>query len=332
MGHLNKKYMLCLHQLSEGIEFSEALRKHKFDCVDYIKAQQHKQISKYPVKRPADKLEIVYADNCGPMQTQDFWGHTYFMTIVYAKTRFKWTYLMLKKNDFPGIFVKWKSWVECQFNTKIKQLHTDGGGEFMDTNFQLFLSNQGMEHVVIPPYSPNMNGNAEIWNKVIVQTVSAMLHTTNLDIVFWGQASLAATYLINRSPTKGLALQKTPYEALYRVKPYLGHIRIWGCRAYAHIPKESQKRKKWDLHTRECLLMGFYDSENMFKLYNIAANGIIKCRDVIFFEEVLGHSKFQRIPLQKSHDILGEVFVPQTSESMTESVSLDDEHSCALSL
>ena len=56
--------------------------------------------------------------------------------------------------------------------------------------------------------------------------------------------------------------------------------------------------------------MGFYDLENMFKLYDIAANGIIKCRDMIFFEEVFGYSKFQHIPLQKSHNILGKVFVP----------------------
>ena len=62
----------------------------------------------------------------------------------------------------------------------------------MDTNFQLFLSNQGIEYVVTLLYSPDINGNLEIWNKVIVQTASAILHTMNLDIVFWGQVSLAA--------------------------------------------------------------------------------------------------------------------------------------------
>ena len=100
MGHLNKKYMLRLRQLSEGIEFGEAPRKHKFDCVDCIKAQQHKQISKYPVRRPADKLEIVYADICGPMQTPDFWGHTYFMTIICARHVSSGLTLCLRKMIF----------------------------------------------------------------------------------------------------------------------------------------------------------------------------------------------------------------------------------------
>lgn len=139
-----------------------------------------------------------------------------------------------------------------------------------------------------------MNRACEVWNRVIVQSASAMLHTTDLPINFWGQAALCAVYLLNRSPTKGLQLKQTPYEALYGQKPYIGHIRTWGCRAYAHITKESNKQKKWDSHSRECILMGFYDSENMFKLYNVDNNAIIKIRDVIFFEHTLGHDRFKR--------------------------------------
>lgn len=40
--------------------------------------------------------------------------------------------------------------------------------------------------------------------------------------------------------------------------------------------------------------MGFYDFENVFKLYDVEANAIIKVRDVIFFENILGHDKFNR--------------------------------------
>ena len=137
-----------------------------------------------------------------------------------------------------------------------------------------------------------MNGACKVWNRVIVHTASAMLLAANLPISLWGQESLCAIYLLNRSPTKGLHLRCTPYEVLHGQKPYIGHICTWGCRAYAHIPKEL--RKKWDSHSRECLLMGFYDSENLFQLYDIAANSIIKVRDVIFFEDILGHDKFQQ--------------------------------------
>ena len=175
---------------------------------------------------------------------------------------------MFKKDDIPTTFITFKSWVERQFSTPIKNLHTDGGGEFKAGFFQNWLRTEGIEHNTTPSYSPDMNGGCEVWNRVIVHAASAMLLAANLPLSFWGQAALCATYLLNRSPTKGL--RTTPYEALHGQKPYIGHIRTWGCRAYAHIPKDL--RMKWDSYSREYLLMGFYESENVFKLYDIHAN------------------------------------------------------------
>lgn len=43
--------------------------------------------------------------------------------------------------------------------------------------------------------------------------------------------------------------------------------------------------------------MGFSETENLFKLYDVDANFIIKVRDVIFSEEVLGHDKFRRLSM-----------------------------------
>ena len=41
----------------------------------------------------------------------------------------------------------------------------------------------------------------------------------------------AATYILNRTPTPRLN-GKTPFEMLYRKKPSLSHLHIYGCRAY----------------------------------------------------------------------------------------------------
>jgi len=257
------------------------------------------------------------------MQQNDFWGHRYFSLVVCGRSKYKWLYLLLKKSDIQLIFRRWKSWAERQYDVKVKLLHTDGGGEFQDTEFQAWLVGEGIEHVTTPPYCPDMNGACEVWNRVIVQTASAMLMTANMPLSFWGQASLYATYLLNRSPSKGLKLKSTPYEKLHSQRPYLGHIRTWGCRAYAYV--DSTKRKKWDSHSRECLLMGYYESENVFKLYDISANSMIKVRDVIFFEEILGHEKFQRtIKLTPGNDITGAA-MPPDSEFDVEHLPLDDE-------
>ena len=334
LGHLNRKYVSALKNLSDRMDFGPP-HKHTIDCSDCLKANQRRQISRMPTRKPDSVLDIVHADICGPMQENDFWGHRYFLLLVCAKCRYKWTYLLFKKDDAMLQLRKWKAWAECQFSVRVKVLHTDGGGEFNSSASQEWYAAEGIEHVITPPYSPDMNGGCEVWNRVIVQTASAMLHTALLPLSFWGQAVLCATYLLNRSPTKGLQLKQTPFEALYHQKPYLGHIRIWGCRAYAHIPKE-QKRKKWDSHCRECLLMGFYDSENVFKLYDINANSIIKVRDVVFFEDVLGHDKFRQHLLPLDRNILGELppdgdhILDDLDDPYIEDVNPDPDHLATL--
>lgn len=108
----------------------------------------------------------------------------------------------------------------------------------------------------------------------------------------------------------------TSFEALYSHWPYVGHFRIWGCRAYAHIP--DKKRKKLDPNHKEYLIMGYTDTENMFKLYNIVNRTIIKLRDVIFFEYILGHLDISKTAcLAPSKNILNQL--------IEEPASLDNE-------
>ena len=56
-----------------------------------------------------------------------------------------------------------------------------------------------------------------------------------------------AAYLRNRSPTKAVN-EMTPYEAWTGGKPQVDHLRIFGCQAFVHIPKD--ERKKLDSNQR----------------------------------------------------------------------------------
>ena len=285
------------------MEFGEP-RKYKFDCEDCVKATQRRQISRFPTTPVQECLEVVYSDICGPMHVPDFWGHKYFCSFLCAKSRFKWVYLMKKKDEVLGLFITWKAYVERRFNCKVRAYRTDGGGEYCSKHAEDYYKSEGIEHFTTQPYSSEMNGDAEVFMRIIVYTAFSMLITANLRLDFWGQAVLCANYLLNRTPTKGLKLAMTLYEALLKTKPYLGHLRIWGCRVYAHIP--DKKRKKLDPHSRECLLMGYYDSENVFKLFDIEAKAMIKCRDAIFFEDILGHKDYTKGGLAVGKNILNE--------------------------
>lgn len=73
-----------------------------------------------------------------------------------------------------------KSLVANQFNAKIQTLRTDGGGEFVNTNFKSFCLEHGIQHQLSCPYSPQQNGVAERKQRQIVESGLSMLHHSNL--------------------------------------------------------------------------------------------------------------------------------------------------------
>ena len=62
-----------------------------------------------------------------------------------------------------------------------------------------------------------------------------------------------ACYLVNRSPSSALE-DKTPQEVWTSKKPSLSHLRVFGCDAYVHVPKE--ERTKLDNKSKGASLLG----------------------------------------------------------------------------
>ena len=54
------------------------------------------------------------------------------------------------------------------------------------------------------------------------------------------EKGLPTIYLINRCPTKSVH-DKIPLEAWSRNRWTIDHLRLFGCVAYAHVPKEQKK-------------------------------------------------------------------------------------------
>eukprot|EP00253_Pinus_taeda_P035283 PITA_35283 len=88
-----------------------------------------------------------------------------------------------------------------------------------------------------------------------------MLQGKGISNGLWAEAINTAVYLKNRSPTKCLGF-KTPFEALFGLKPTVDHLRIFGSKAFAHVPKPD--RKKLDPKALKCIFIedGKKDSDD----------------------------------------------------------------------
>jgi len=92
-----------------------------------------------------------------------------------------------------------------------------------------------------------------------------MLQGKGLSNGSWAEAINTAVYLKNMNPTKCLNF-KTPFEAFYGYKPAANHLRVFGSKVFAHIPKDD--RKKSNPKAMKCIFVGHYTEFKAYKLFN----------------------------------------------------------------
>ena len=63
--------------------------------------------------------------------------------------------------------------------------------------------------------------------RTINEKARTLISDAQLNKVFWGEAVLTATYLINRIPTKALKYNKTAYELWHGKKAQLKNLKIF---------------------------------------------------------------------------------------------------------
>ena len=114
--------------------------------------------------------------------------------------------------------------------------------------------------------------------KTLIEKGRSILSEVGLLQKFWAEAIATTCYLINRSPTSTL-VDKTPMEAWSGHKPSLRHLRVFGCKAYAHVQKK--KRTKLDNKSIKCIFIGYSNGVNGYKLSDPILQKVFYCRSVV---------------------------------------------------
>ena len=190
---------------------------------------------------------------------------------------------MLKnKNETLVVFKKFKISVEVEKDKKIKSFRIDRGGEFISTAFKDYYEKEGMKRFLTAPFSPQQNGVVERRNRTVVEMARCMLKSKEMPAKFWEEAVKTAVYILNRSPTKGVA-DGAPYQAWFDKIPKVHHFKIFGClvhakNTYSHLPKLVDRSVK-------TIMSGYEDGTKAYILLDPQKNKIMVSRDVLFEEE-----------------------------------------------
>jgi hypothetical protein len=160
------------------------------------------------------------------------------------------------------------------------------GREYKSGDFIKYCKDHGIVQQFTVPHTPQQNGVAERKNKTLVECACSKMKGKNLSNTFWAEAINAADYLKNGSPTRCLD-NITPFEALYGFKPAVHNLKVFGCRAFAHIPKENGK--KLDAKAIKCIFIEYCFEFKAYKLFDPSTHKVFVSRDVFFHKQEVGN-------------------------------------------
>ena len=190
---------------------------------------------------------------------------------------------MKSKDETLDAFKKFVARAENELGKHVVRFRSDGGGEYYSKEFAAFCAEKGIVQEKTNPDTPQQNGVAERKNQTLNNKARSMLAGAGLTALFWVSAIQHANWITNRSPTRAIPEDKTPFEAFYNQKPSLLSLREYGCQAWVQIPKKH--RAKFDHQSIQCQYLGFAKGKKAFLLFDPANRRIIESRDVKFHED-----------------------------------------------
>jgi histone deacetylase 1/2 len=127
-------------------------------------------------------FEIIHCDLWGPAPITSYYGYNYYITFVDTYTKYTWIYFLKHKSDALKAFTQFSSFIQNQFQSTIKALQSDWGGELR--SFTSLLNTLGIQHRLTCPHTSHQNGTVERKHRQIVEMGLTLLSQASLPLKF----------------------------------------------------------------------------------------------------------------------------------------------------
>ena len=232
-------------------------------------------------KRSSFPFELIHIDLWGPSPVVSRSGFRYYACIVDDFTRFTWIILLKAKSEFFHHYLLFEKFVTRQFNTEIKTVQCDGGGEFINHQFLSHLASSGIRLQVSCPGTPQQNGVAERKHRHLRELGLTLIFASKVPLIYWPEAFQTSCFLINRLPSSVRGFS-SPFYLLYKEHPDYSCLRTFGSRCFPLL-KDSTSHKLAP-KSLPCVFLGYSDRHKGYKCLYPATGKMFISRSVVFDE------------------------------------------------
>ena len=113
----------------------------------------------------------IHSDVWGPVRIPTLSGARYLVTFIDECTRMTWISLLSNKRDVSAVFQEFYKMVSTQYQSKIRVLQSDNGGEYLNSTLKFFFKEHGIRHQTSCVGTPQQNGLAERKNRQLLEIV-----------------------------------------------------------------------------------------------------------------------------------------------------------------
>jgi hypothetical protein len=194
------------------------------------------------VEQATRPFELIHLDLCSPISSPSWsgLGSRYLILNIDVFTHWPYGYFLRTKEstEITTIFQE----LQAKFETAYPKcpvarfLCDNARGEYDNSLFRGVLRMRGIAFESAPSYTQLKNGVSERMIRTIIGKTRPLMLGSHILDAMWAEATETALYLHSLSHTHSLG-NPAPYEMLYGMKPYISHLRRFGCLASQLIPK-----------------------------------------------------------------------------------------------
>jgi len=264
LGHVGyTTLMKMIKQCSVlGMNVVESTTRVAHQCLSCIKGKFKRD--NFPIKEmPHEPLEHLHTDLSGP-HPEGLNKHKYVCIVRDKFSGYTMTRTIQEKSE-AAPFIKYAiNWLERNSEYKVKQLRSDGGGEFIDHSLKSWLEEKGIHHGVTAPESSASNGAAERVIMTLFERVRAVLVESNQPRLLWPYIVGHITHGMNHVPYGEHT--KSPIEILFKKKPDVSTLVPFGAAVVSWVPTQG-RTDKLEPRGAEGRIVGYHpESSSMYQV------------------------------------------------------------------
>ncbi|RVE41307.1 hypothetical protein evm_014045 [Chilo suppressalis] len=257
LGHTNFKNLqqMCAYESLQGLP--NKIENSYIQCEICLTSKMCNLPFANNRHQTRDILQLIHTDVHGPLNPTGYGGERYFVSFIDDFSKIAMVYCINKKSEVFDCFFKYIRFVQNKTEKNIKEIRCDNGKEYINKDFFKLCKQEGIYLNPAPPYTHELNGVAERYNRTIMDRARCLLQEAKLDKRYWPECVKAASYIGNRLLTNTY-IKKTPYELFFGIKPDVSHFKIYGSSAFVRIPEEC-RTSKLNAKAIKGVLVGYTD-------------------------------------------------------------------------